>query len=260
MFKRLLIGLMCVGFMGSLVTEANAAWGSAGNVLWGWTNSVDCKALWKNIGNTERDPLEIECVILPIEIEARCKNPGGNIGGGIRFDVAGALIGSSNIVNPEDFILSDAKGKYLETDPILIHDDQIFSGLGQSYLDDKCDAFNGSDNDTSRWTAVSPDDDGFYVYVWKMFAAIRGWKDTDDDGVFETLIEDVQAACYAPEGSDLSQSGLYNCDELCDKTRRFDCPESLTNYLCVDVYDEYPLCETDGQMEYVDLIEEYFDF
>jgi hypothetical protein len=133
-------------------------------------------------------------------------------------------------------------------------------------LDNTCDAFNGSDNDTSRWTAVLPDDDGFYVYVWKMFAAVRGWKDTDGDGEYETLIEDVQAACYAPEGADLSQSGLYNCDELCDKTKKFDCPESLTNYLCVDVYDEYPDCGTgtlpneEGQMTYGDLLEEYFNF
>lgn len=230
MFKRLLIGLMCVGLI-LLVKEANAGirFSSTG---WGWTNSISCYSLAKGLGNTYNYDVIIECVILPIEINAQCMNPGGQVGDSIiRFDLTESPeIDASEVVDPNQIY---AKGK-VETD-VIIHELTIYEGLSVADLNAMnavCDDFNSGSSD---WT-VAPPPEGF-INVIKMFAALRAGEDLDGDGFIDVLADDVQVACKAPDNADFDGDGDYLCDELCDNTKNFDCPGSLTAYTagtCVD--------------------------
>lgn len=231
MIKKFLTPLMSVVFLSMLVTAANAGLPSAGGIVWGWGNSVDCTSLWKSIGNTEREPIDIQCAILPVQVEASCANPAGNTGGGVVFDLEGDEISADTLViNPEENIIEGPKGRYDAEVHLDIHDDVILDTINADGLvDQMCDAFN---NGSSDWTGATP------VYVIKMFAAVRAWKDLDGDGDFTDLVEDVQSACKAPDGEDFSSPGNYLCDELCDKTKSVDCPESLSTYLNEDCVNE----------------------
>jgi len=221
MLKKLLIGIIFVGAMSLLVSEAMAAAPrvSAG---FGW-GTVDCYSLWRSLGNTDNTPTWIECVILPVTIEAQCKNPAGNIGGGVVFDLFGNEVSEDEVVYPYQL---DARGRYEST--LTISDSEIYTGLSLE-TSRVCDEFN---NGTSEWTVASPPEG--YVHVIKMFAALKAWWDVDENGIFETLVENNQYACKAPEGANFDEPGTYDCDELCDKTKSNDCPESLTFYICTE--------------------------
>jgi len=214
-----------------LVKEVNAAM-SFSSTGWGWTNSVSCNALVKGLGNTYNYDAIIECVILPIEIEAQCANPAGQVGDSdIRFNLnEGPEIAASEISDPNQIY---AKGK-LQTD-VIIHESTIYEGLSAadlSAMNAVCDDFN---NGSSDWT-VAPPPEG-YINVITMFAALRAGEDLDGDGIIDVIADDVQVACKAPDNANFDEDGDYLCDELCDNTKSFDCPESLTVYTagtCVD--------------------------
>jgi len=245
MFKKLIISITCVGFMSLLVGEALAAWPTTSGTGWGWTNSINCLSLWKSLGNTDNNPTLIECVILPVTIEAQCMNPADNIGGGVVFNLWGNEVSDGEVVYPYQL---DARGRYESS--LIISDIEIFEGmdLGSSEI---CDAFN---NGASTWD-VAPPPEG-YIHVIRMFAAFKAWVDedgidTDGDGglEFETLVENVQAACKAPEDADFDVPGVYDCEVQCDQTRKFVCPASLTYY-----YDT--LCKSPDEVD----CDNYFDF
>jgi hypothetical protein len=224
MLKKLLIGLMCVGFLTILSTESNAGWPTYAGGFVGW-GSVDCYALWKGFGNTDNNPVLIDCTIFPVSVEAQCMNPAGNIGGGIVFDLTDQSISGDVIVHPEDL---NAKGK-VETE-ITIDDKEVFSGLDLAQYDYLCDDFN---NGTSEWKIATPDAGGT-VNIIQMFVAFRAWVDEDaDPSTFETLAEDVHLACKVDDPSvfDTYETGVYDCTELCDKTKRTDCTDNPYTYL-----------------------------
>ena len=245
MFKKLLIGIIFVGVMSLLITEAKAGFPKVGGGI-GW-GTVDCYSLWRGLGNTDNTPTLINCVILPVRISAQCQNPGGNIGGGVVFNLFSTEVAEDEVVYPYQL---DARGRY--ESELIIPDAEIFVGLNLA-ASDACDGFN---NGTSEWI-VAPNGD---INVIQMFAAFTARWDVDEDGVFETLVENNQYACKTSDDTNFDEPGLYDCEELCDKTRQFDCPESLTNYYCVNVYDEYPDCEPDGKITYENLIGTYFNF
>jgi len=263
MIKRLLIGFMCVGLMTLFVKEADAGFNISITGL--KINTIHCNSLIRGIGTTYNNDTWIECVIFPVEVEATCANPGGEVGGSVvRFNLYGPSVAADEVVDPARIY---ANGRY--ESEIVIHDYQLYNGLDLASLNGVCDGFN---NGSSEWTVAQPpnpddpeDQNEGFVHVIKMFAAVRAWTnityDADDNPIFEgaTLEDDVQVAAYAPEGTNFDEPSAYIIDELCDKTKRVDCPASLAQYLCVNVHDEnpYPVCESWG---YEDLINEYFTF
>jgi hypothetical protein len=210
MFKRLLVGMMCVGFMALLATAANAGWPTYAGGWVGWS-SVDCNSLWRGFGNTDNNPVEIACTILPLKVEAQCMNPAGNIGGGVVFDLYGPIIAASEIIEP---VSLDARGKVWSE--IMIYDQEIYDGLDLG-LSDVCDEFN---NGTSTWM-VAPPPEG-YVRVHEMYVQFNAWV----EGITEP-VEEVQLACEIDDINDPAK--LYDCILLCDMTKKGSC-EPLSSY------------------------------
>jgi hypothetical protein len=231
MFKKVLIILSCVGCMCLFVNKAEAGWPvlSGWNVDWG---SVDCISLWKSFGNTLKDGVvtpEVGCTIYPVVVETQCKNPAGNTGGGVVFELMDREFGGYDFVSEEDL---SAKGQYDSF--VGFSDSEIYTAFGGGTTNDICDEFNGSGNENSLWELVPPPEG--YFDVIKMFVAFRAYVDQDDDGFLDdTPVEDVHVACKAPEGADFSSEGNYYCTELCDKTKRTDCIENPYDYLTQDL-------------------------
>ena len=227
MFKRLLIGLMCVGFISLFVTESNAGWPTYAGGWVGW-GSVDCFSLWKSFGNTLKDDgvtPEVGCTIYPVVVETQCMNPAGNIGGGVVFELKDREFGGYDFVTGEDL---NAKGKY--NSEIGFEYIDLYNAFDGGTTDDICDSFNGSGNENALWELVPPPDG--YLYVIKMFVAFRAYVDQDGNGVLDdTPVEDVHLACKAPEGADFTKPGRYSFTELCDKTKRNDCTDNPYTYL-----------------------------
>jgi hypothetical protein len=230
MLKRLLIGLMCVGFMALLTTESNAGWPTyaGGGVGWG---TVDCLSLWKGFGNPEKNPAAISCDVYPVFVLAKCENPGGNTGGGIVFDVDDATITESVVVQPGDLT---AKGKVEST--IEITDLELYTGLDMSQYDEDCDEFN---NGSSEWVVAQDE-----IHVAQLYVAFRAYVDLDGDGevIDETgaidpgdlpAVENVHLACEVDDLSvfDQYETGLYNCTTLCDQSKNEPCTiDNLYDY------------------------------
>jgi hypothetical protein len=224
MLKKLLIGIISVGFMTLLVNTTYAGWPALPNGDWGsvWTGSVDCKMIWQARGGTS-DSAAIECAILPVKLATQCVNPAGNMGYGVVFDINGDQSASSEVNIPEGALSS----KGTTGVGVEINDEALFDVLltGPGNI---CDEFNGG---SSLWEGL-PLDQGGYINIYKMFVAFRAWIDDDDNGSYETLVEDGHLACRVPDDTNFEDNAddKYDCIELYDATKKDVGTAYLTDY------------------------------
>ena len=145
MLKKVAIVLLCVGCMCLFVNKAEAGW----PVCSGWTvswGSVVCDSDWKGFGNTLQDgvPPEVGCTIYPVVVETQCMNPAGNIGSGVVFELKDRAFGVYEFVTEEGL---SAKAKFEST--LKFTDEQLYTFFGGGTIDNICDEFNGSGNESS---------------------------------------------------------------------------------------------------------------
>ena len=186
--KSWLIGVLLISVWALLGTNAHAYPGTIG----GWGAFPKCVCVWSEwlgVANYEIKPTEVDVTIDLLEVQLHYLNPAGQGGGWGNPFYPGVQVTGQQALN----LPVSKKGKYLST--ICFLDDVLFAAIPLGSIPAP---------PNPQWTL---DTEGHYVVVLKMYVTIRGYSDSNGDGI----VDNWETAHVAGTCTLNSARDGYNC-------------------------------------------------